>query len=74
MIRTHTNVFLYNDEDAKFTLNFMDSGVLCLNVGNHSIFMTEEQVKQLLSAIGEVYWELVSPVVLQDPEEEYDED
>lgn len=74
MISTHTSVFLYRDEDAKFSLDFMDTGTLALSVGNHVIFMTQEQVKQLISAIGEVYWELTETMELHDPEEEYDED
>lgn len=74
MIRTHTSVFLYGDEDAKFKLQFMDTGTLALTVDTHTIFMTQEQVKQLTSAIGEIYWELVQPTELKDPEEEYNED
>lgn len=74
MVRTSISVFMYNDDEARFNLRFMDNGVLALSIDTHTIFMTQEQVKQLVGAIGEVYWELTETIELHDPEEEYDED
>jgi len=71
-MRTYTEVFIYNDEvDIRFNkLNSDYSGTWVLRFDKLGIFMSEEQVKLLLSAIGKEYWNLDVPAI-QDPEEEY---
>jgi hypothetical protein len=74
-MRTYTDVFINSDE-VEFKFRKLESdykGTWVLNIDTNSIFMTEEQVKQLASAIGKIYWNLDVPMELVDPGEEYNE-
>ena len=73
-MRTYTDIFINSDE-IEFKFRKLESdykGTWVLNVETNSIFMTEQQIKQLADAIGKIYWDLEVPLELVDPEDEHE--
>lgn len=70
-MRTYTDAFIYGD-DVEFRLSDLQTGNWVLGIDNLNIFMTGEQVKQLVSTVGQKYWDLGVPDV-RDMEEPSDE-
>jgi hypothetical protein len=73
-MRTYTDIFINSDE-IEFKFRKLESdykGTWVLNVDTNSIFMTEQQIKQLADAIGKIYWDLEVPLELVDPEDEHE--
>ena len=73
-MRTYTDIFINSDE-IQFMFRKLESdykGTWVLNVETNSIFMTEQQIKQLADAIGKIYWDLEVPLELVDPEDEHE--
>jgi hypothetical protein len=68
-MRTYTDVFIHDDDEVK--LSQLETGKWVLRYDTIAIFLTDEQVKKLSGAIGRIYWDLDIPMVLIDPEEEY---
>lgn len=70
-MRTYTDAFIYGD-DVEFRLSDLQTGNWVLSIDNLNIFMTGEQVKQLVSTVGQKYWDLGVPDVrdMEEPSEE----
>lgn len=71
-MRIYADAFIYND-DVEFRLSELQTGNWVLNIDKLTVFMTGEQVKQLVSTIGQKYWELGVPDI-REIEEPYYED
>lgn len=71
-MRTYTDVFLDKD-DTDIRLSQLSTGRWVLKVDNLGIFMSDEHVKLIISAIGKEYWNLDVPTI-EDIEEAYLED
>lgn len=72
----HSDVFIYEDDDAEFTLHKLErtqnldgKDRWVLRIGNLGIFMREEHIKKILDLIGQEFWNFES-LELADPEEE----
>lgn len=70
-MRIYAEAFIYND-DVEFGLSELQTGNWVLRIDKLTVFMTGEQVRQLVSTVGEKYWELGVPDIrdMEEPSEE----